>query len=95
MPRYWISFWTGNYADEGCAKPPFTVWNSGERERDDDRTEVSLCAVVDANDEDEIWEAVFEYFPDFNIRFCHIKPDDFVPGGDRFPADDILTRLYA
>ena len=94
MARYWISFWTGNYADEGCTKPPFQAWVSGERARvsPDGRTELSMCAVVDANNEVEIWEAVDNYFPDYGIRFCEKHEADFAPG-DRFPGFENRTSL--
>ncbi|MCP1757883.1 hypothetical protein [Bradyrhizobium elkanii] len=48
MPRHWASWWSGNYADEGCTRPPFKTWVSGTRDRDEERDEQSLCAVVDA-----------------------------------------------
>lgn len=87
MFRYWVSWWTGYYADEGCTKPPFTVWTSGERDqRKDGRDEVSLCAVLDAPNEVSVWAAVKHYFPDVEQRFCEIRPSDFKPG-DRFRGD--------
>lgn len=33
MNRYWVSWWSGYYEDEGCTKPPFDVWISGQKER--------------------------------------------------------------
>jgi hypothetical protein len=80
--RYWVSWWSGNYADEGCVAPPFQFWNSGERIREDsDRTDCSLCAVIDAPSEVEIRKAIKKYFPDFELRFCDLKKLDFVPSG--------------
>jgi hypothetical protein len=33
MTRFWVSWWTGNYADEGCTEPPFHFWVTGYRDR--------------------------------------------------------------
>jgi len=34
MKRYWISWYSGGYEDEGCIEePPFQYWWSGQRER--------------------------------------------------------------
>jgi fructose-1,6-bisphosphatase/inositol monophosphatase family enzyme len=33
MKRFWISWFSGNYEDEGCTKPPFKFWVSGSRFR--------------------------------------------------------------
>ena len=48
MTRYWVSWWSGYYKSEGCSEPPFQIWTSGERSRHDGKTELSLCAVIDA-----------------------------------------------
>lgn len=83
--RHWVSWWSGNYADEGCTKPPFKFWVSGQRDRDgtDGRDECSLCAVIDAVDEDAVWALVETHYPDCQQRFCERKEADFTPG-DRF-----------
>lgn len=85
MSRYWVSWWSGNYADEGCTKPPFKFWNSGTRDRaNPDRDECSLCAVIDqAGGVAEVLSLVRFHFPDAEQRFCEPKPDDWQPG-DRF-----------
>lgn len=107
MARFWVSWWSGNYYDEGCSKPPFEFWVSGQRERpnsglspeniklfesieDEDkayefldeygRDDVSICAVIDAADIDAVWNLVSEHFPDYDSRFCDVKPADFTPG---------------
>ncbi len=92
VSRYWVSWWSGYYANEGCTKPPFQVWISGYRERADGMDECAICAVIDAEREDEIWEAVHKHFPDCEERFCEQKDDDFCPG-DRFPGFDGRTSL--
>ena len=33
MKTFWVSWYSGNYADEGCTKPPFKFWVSGQRDR--------------------------------------------------------------
>ena len=89
MARFWASWWSGNYADEGCTKPPFNFWVSGQRERANDdpegeRDECSLCAVIDAEDDLAVQKLIAEHYPDHVMRFCEQKPDNFTPG-NRFP----------
>jgi hypothetical protein len=83
MTRYWVSWWSGYYLDEGCTKPPFQSWISGQR--DGPRDECSFCAVIDADSESEILDCIRHHFPDYELRFCNPKPDDYEPG-DRFPG---------
>ena len=94
--RYWVSWWSGNYADEGCTKPPFQFWNSGERARagNDKKTDCSLCAVIDAPIEAVVWATINKHFPDMQERFCERKKDDFRPG-DRFPGFENRTSINA
>ncbi len=97
MARYWVSWWSGYYEDEGCTKPPFQSWISGERDRhnadpDSERNEVSLCAVIDADSEVDIWRVVAKHFPDHEQRFCHTVAADWIPG-DRFPGFENRTTL--
>ena len=33
MKRYWISWYSGGYSDEGCTEPPFKYWWTGSRAR--------------------------------------------------------------
>lgn len=90
MTRFWVSWWSGNYADEGCTRPPFKFWVSGQRVRmvdgreDDERDECSICAVIDAETEAEVWILVTRHFPDQTPRFCEVRLADWVPGS-RFP----------
>lgn len=92
MKRYWVSWWTGNFADEGCTEPPFQSWCSGYRDRTDDRDQESLCAVIDAENEEQIWQAIHKYFPDYEERFCELVEKDFEPS-DRFPGFENRTSL--
>jgi hypothetical protein len=107
MMRFWVSWWSGNYADEGCTKPPFKFWTSGTRGRANEgltsaeydkylhmedadeaiefkeehyRDDCSLCAVIDAESEDAVWELVSKHFPDYCQRFCEEKEENFTPG---------------
>lgn len=94
MNRYWVSWWSGYYADEGCTEPPFQIWTSGQRNRNtyDDRDECSLCAVIDSSSEEIIWEAISKYFPDYEERFCKQVENNYIPG-DRFPGFKNKTLL--
>ncbi len=99
MQRHWISWYSGNYADEGCTKPPFQFWCSGTRERNgnDDRNEQILCAVVDCighpdDHAKDIRQALKRHFPDFTERFIEPKEKDWTPG-DRFPGFEGRTSL--
>jgi hypothetical protein len=94
MTRYWASWWTGYYASEGCTKPPYQIWNTGERDRESRETgdEISLCAVIDANNDQEITDSISKHFPDYEIRFIKSVGDDWIPG-DRFPDFENKTSL--
>lgn len=104
MKRYWVSWISGYYADEGCTEPPFKVWISGQMDRrsnlpkkfegtDNPKDDCTLCAVIDAESPEAIWKAVEKHFPDYEERFINEKDSDYVPG-DRFPGfDPNRTRL--
>ena len=96
MTRYWVSWWSGNYADEGCTAPPFQIWDSGSRDRNhnSERDDVSICAALDAPDEDAIWAAVARHYPDFEPRFCNETAPDWQPN-DRSPGFRGATSLEA
>lgn len=90
MNRYWASWWSGNYEDEGCTKPPFNFWNSGQRDRrnadpESERDECSLCAIIDAEDENTVEAMIRKHYPDYQMRFCQPKASDWQPASDRFP----------
>ncbi len=88
--RFWASWYSGNYADEGCTKPPFKFWVSGQasrrqefpqtfsdgREKDD----CTICASIDANNEEDVWKLVSKHFPDYNQRFINRVDNDWAPG---------------
>lgn len=95
MRRYWVSWWSSYHINKGCTKPPFQVWISGERGKsaeDDMLEDVSLCAVIDAESEQQIWDAVKKHFPDYEERFCNAVEADFTPN-NRFPGFEGKTSL--
>lgn len=57
------------------------------------RSDGTAVALVSAESTDEIWQIVGKYFPDYEIRFCEGRDDDYVPG-DRFPDFENRTSLY-
>jgi hypothetical protein len=90
MLRFWLSWW--ELADNGDSRPltwplPKEVqyWNSGSRERDDEREEHSLCAIVDAPSEDDAWKLVRQFWRPVEERFIEQHEAGWTPG-DRFPG---------
>lgn len=94
MNRYWVSWWSGYYKDEGCTTPPFQIWISGQKARSNttEKDDCSICAVIDANNENEIWPVIKKHFPDYEPRFCSLRENDFNPG-DRFQDFKNKTSL--
>ena len=108
MTRYWVSWYSGYYTDEGCSKPPFQVWISGTAERrshlpqkfenfegdeeDNVKDDCTICAMIDAESEEDIWKVVEKHFYDYDPRFCTEEEPDAVPS-DRFPDFENKTSL--
>lgn len=95
ITRFWVSWWSGNYADEGCTNPPFQFWNSGERDHrgnNPDRTDCALCAVIDCDTKQDAIDCIKKHFPDAEMRFCEYRQSNFVPG-DRFPGFENRTHI--
>lgn len=93
MNRYWVSWWSGYYESEGCTAPPFQVWTSGERSRLEGFGEdLSICAVIDADNEEQIEASIKKHFPDYEMRFIEKRNIDYVPGS-RFPNFENKTKL--
>ncbi len=99
--RYWVSWTSGYYSDEGCTDPGIQVWMSGSRFRrthlpqafpdGEEKDDGHWCAVIDG-EETHIAEKLKTYFPDMEMRFIEERPDDYVPG-DRFPDFQNRTML--
>jgi hypothetical protein len=85
LMRYWCSWWSSMEQDKGCTEPPFQHWISGYRASQGDASydECSICAVIDAESEAQVWQAVARHFPDHEQRFCNPRTADWTPG-DRF-----------
>jgi len=82
MKRYWCSWWSGYYLDEGCSMPPFQIWLLHERARnypDTTRTEVNIYAVIDSDLVAEIESSIQKYFPDYSELSIEEKDIDFQP----------------
>jgi hypothetical protein len=78
VTRYWVSWWSDQLAD-GI---PWTCWITGERFVHPSQ---SVCAVIDAESKEAVWQQVGEYFPDNEHRFALKQADDWEPPKDRFP----------
>lgn len=102
MTRYWVSWTTGNYIDEGCTAPPFQFWLSAQSARrahlpqtwpdGEEKDDCSLCAMIDAPNEEAIWTVIAKHFPDYEQRFISERADDAKPG-DRFLDFENRTSL--
>lgn len=65
MTRYWVSWYSGNYEDEGCTKPPFTFWVSGQCFRENDGLTPEQKEFADQiEDEDEYDDYLDEHSRD-------------------------------
>jgi hypothetical protein len=58
------------------------------------KDDVSICAVIDAENEEQIWRIVGKHFPDYESRFCSPREPGYKPG-DRFPDFENRTQLVA
>ena len=92
MKRFWVSWWSGNYADEGCTKPPFQFFVTGYRDRNDDsgKDDCSICAWIEAPSEQSVLDVIQVHFPDYEARFINEVESDFVPN-NRFPNATMYT----
>ena len=92
LNRYWVSWYSAYLIDEGCTKPPFQIWISGTREREDEIEECTICSVIDAESEDQLWNVIQKHFPDCEKRFCKKVEKDYKPG-NRFTGFRNETSL--
>ena len=102
MARYWVSWWSEVQPEE----VPLDYWVSGYKAKTglkiselkdmDDDYEIpmvsSICAVIDAENEDIVWRGVAKFFSDLEQRFCEEREADYSPGG-RFPGGKDRTSL--
>jgi len=80
--RYWVSWWTAESYWYGSNGPGAYVTGYRDVNGIDQK---SLVHWIDAQSEADVWEAVRQFYPDAEERFCDEVPDDFRPG-DRFPG---------
>lgn len=88
MTRFWISWYGGS---DGDCRPivypiPFPWWCSGERFHEPC---FSICAVIDAENEELAYEEAKEYWPELEERFCNPRPNEWMPDSSRFPVGNI------
>ena len=57
------------------------------------KSDGTACALVEAESEDEIWEVIGKYFPDYEWRFCEPRELTYTPG-DRFSDFENRVSLY-
>jgi hypothetical protein len=74
MPRFWVSWWS----EEAKTKIPIQTWVA-DRIIEKEKTLCAFCAVIEAENTDEIWQKLSEYYPEYEKRFCMQRGDDFVP----------------
>jgi hypothetical protein len=81
--------------------------NDDEDGNDDDENDLfdtfyvsggTVCALIDATDEDAAWQLVGTYFPDFEKRFCEERPLGTLSGnasGGRFRHPEVKPKTRA
>jgi len=68
--NYWVSWWCPAFKD--WPKAPWKFWKGGEIY---DGTQFSICALIPAVDEDDVWKQVAKSFPNYEERFCNCDPE--------------------
>lgn len=89
---FWTSWWTSVYPfgeddEDTVIIFPAKMWVSGTKETlTEGKKMYSVCALIKASDEAEVWEIVGKVFPDYDERFCTQKDVNFQESdlGDRF-----------
>lgn len=88
MKRYWVSWWSGEFEEDGCTPPPFRLmmFCTGHR-GEDDAGQFSLCLLVESQSADDVWQMILRHYPDAELRFC----DETAEGleSDRFPGRQV------
>lgn len=82
--RFWISWYGGDGDDPRPTTFPVPIswWCTGYREQ---APTCTICAVVDATDEDAALARVREFWPEAELRFCEAREPGWTPNGGRFP----------
>jgi hypothetical protein len=88
VKRFWASWWSGRYADEGCTEHPFKIFVTGTRDRSDGRDEEACVLWLTAEDELHVRSIIMPHFPDYEERFVTLVPDDWTPN-NRFPGIEL------
>lgn len=89
MRFYWASWYTAD-ADITNDDTPFQWYITGEGM--EEPTQYSICALLEADSEAEVWAGVARYFPDYRVRFCELRDAHWQPN-DRFPGFERRTAL--
>lgn len=90
MQRYWVS-WLSD-CDEECRTPPFQVWI-----RCTTHTLFCRCiyAVLDADNEKQVWKIIRIYYPDCLRRFCVEREEAWEPSSNDFPNFKNNTLIWS
>jgi hypothetical protein len=83
ISRFGVS-WTDWAKSSHFPNTSFQFWISGYI-NDDNRNGFTLCAVIDAKDEGEVWKRVSKHFKRLEQRFCRKTESIEWKPGDRFP----------
>jgi hypothetical protein len=87
--RYWVSWYGGVDGDSRPIKddegtPAWACSGSRIATHKNDPCN-TICAIIDAKNEEEVWKRVREYWPEAEERFIEEKDPNYLPG-DRFQA---------
>jgi hypothetical protein len=87
IKKYWVSWYTTRGEDNDAPDVDFRHWLTSQGNRSDeddpDTEEWTICATIEAINEEDVWDQVASAWPNYKYRFCNVKEDDFKPG-DRF-----------
>jgi hypothetical protein len=94
--RYWVS-WYEPFDDDGIVRIPASTpeglraaWISGQTCGADPEC-ATVCAVIDATDEDAAWAVVEKRCNPVEQRFIEPRDADWKPPADRFPPYEGAT----
>jgi hypothetical protein len=80
---FWLSWWDPPNGKPGLPVDGIDTWHTGYRGDD-----TSVCARVEADNEDEAWRKADRYYPgaaEAERRFSEERPRDWWPPRGRFP----------